>query len=288
MQSIGIIGGDLRQVYMANQLANQGHTVHIYGMGDHYLLAQCKQASSLSQLIQRSKIIIGPIPLTSNKTTIHTITTVPSDFTLEELKKHLQETLSNQSLFLAGMIPEPLREWLSCIGISYYDFMKDDNIACANAVATAEGAIAMAIEKSSGNIQNSHSLIIGYGKCGKVLAQKVKALNSHVTICARKETVRSEADAYGYTTIDFESLTTKLPTYDYIYNTIPTVILTKERLLSISRDTTIIDIASAPGGIDYHAVEELRLNATLYLGIPGKIAPKASAQILVNKIQPLL
>jgi dipicolinate synthase subunit A len=288
MQSIGIIGGDLRQVYMANQLADQGHDVYIYGMIDHYLLAQCKQVSSLSQLVHQSNLIIGPIPLTSNKTTIHTITTAPSDFTLEELKKQLQETIGNQPLLLAGMIPDALREWLSCIGISYYDFMKDDNIACANAVATAEGAIAMAVEKSSGNIQNSHSLIIGYGKCGKVLAQKVKALNSHVTICARKETVRSEASSYGYTTIDFESLTKTLPTYDYIYNTIPVVILTKERLLSISRDTTIIDIASAPGGIDYPAAKELRLNATLYLGIPGKIAPRASAQILINKLLPLL
>lgn len=288
MQTIGILGGDLRQIYMAHELWQLGHKVYTYGVKEHLLLSPCESLESLASIIEKSQIIIGPIPLSQNKTTIHTISDTPEDFTIKELKKNLQAVISKRPRFLAGMIPKSLQEYLSCIGISHYDFMRDDNIATANAVATAEGAIAKAIEQSAGNIQKSNSLIVGYGKCGKVLAQKVKALNSHVTVCARKEKVRSEADAYGFTTIDFESLTKQISKYDYIYNTIPAMILTKERLLSVSHDTTIIDIASAPGGVDYAAAKELCLNATLYLGIPGKIAPKASAQILVDAIQPML
>ncbi len=288
MRTIGILGGDLRQQYMADQLAGQGHTVYTYGMDGGILLSRCRTAKSLADIIGKSEIIIGPIPLSQNGDTIHTIGSCPEDFTLAGLEQQLKASVSRHPRFLAGMIPDAFREALTCMGISQYDFMKDDTIASANAVATAEGAVAKAIEMSVGTIQNSRSLIIGYGKCGKVLAQTVRALHSRVTVCARKENVRAEAAAYGFSVIDFDRLTRQIANFDYIYNTVPSPVLTRERLLGVSRDAAIIDIASAPGGLDYPWAKELCLNVVLYPGIPGKIAPKASAAILVDAIRRVL
>ena len=269
MRTIGILGGDLRQQYMADQLAGQGHTVYTYGMDGGILLTRCRTAKSLADIIGKSEIIIGPIPLSQNGDTIHTIGSCPEDFTLAGLEQQLKASVSRHPRFLAGMIPDAFREALTCMGISQYDFMKDDTM-------------------SVGTIQNSRSLIIGYGKCGKVLAQTVRALHSCVTVCARKENVRAEAAAYGFSVIDFDRLTRQIANFDYIYNTVPSPVLTRERLLGVSRDAAIIDIASAPGGLDYPWAKELCLNVVLYPGIPGKIAPKASAAILVDAIRRVL
>jgi dipicolinate synthase subunit A len=49
-------------------------------------------------------------------------------------------------------------------------------------------------------------------------------------------------------------------------------------------DVVIIDIASAPGGVDYPTAKELHVNCKLCLGLPGKFAPKSSAAFLVNHV----
>jgi dipicolinate synthase subunit A len=56
----------------------------------------------------------------------------------------------------------------------------------------------------------------------------------------------------------------------------------------VDKHVTIIDISSAPGGVDFEYAKHLKLNAKLYLGIPGKIAPRASADILVSEVNTLL
>ena len=47
----------------------------------------------------------------------------------------------------------------------------------------------------------------------------------------------------------------------------------------------ILDMASAPGGVDYEACKELGISAALLPGLPGKYAPASSAEILAEKIE---
>jgi len=42
----------------------------------------------------------------------------------------------------------------------------------------------------------------------------------------------------------------------------------------------IIDIASAPGGVDYGAAERLGRKAILAPSLPGKVAPRSAGQML--------
>ena len=52
----------------------------------------------------------------------------------------------------------------------------------------------------------------------------------------------------------------------------------------MSPDTVMIDIASAPGGIDYNAVSSYPVHARHLLGIPGKIAPKYAGELIAQTI----
>jgi dipicolinate synthase subunit A len=162
--------------------------------------------------------------------------------------------------------------------------MKDEKITILNAIATAEGTIMEAIKSSDINLHGSTCLILGYGRCAKVLAVKLKALDAKVIIAARSEDALAYAEAAGYQTTSLINMKKILPSCNFIFNTIPALILDKSCLAHVDPEVTIIDIASAPGGVDYEYALKHSLNAKLCLGLPGKVSPRSSADILLTGI----
>lgn len=162
--------------------------------------------------------------------------------------------------------------------------MKMDDVAIYNAIATAEGAIMEAIKMQPINLHQSRILILGYGRCGKILASKLKGLDANVTICARNPTQRSFAKALGLEIIDFPDLKRRISQYDYIFNTVPQIILKEELLRKIARDSCIIDIASAPGGVDHVVAQSLGICTKLCPSLPGIYSPKSSGIMLAKKV----
>ena len=46
----------------------------------------------------------------------------------------------------------------------------------------------------------------------------------------------------------------------------------------------IIDLASAPGGVDFEAAHKFRLDAVRALSLPGKCAPKTAGEIIKTTV----
>lgn len=47
--------------------------------------------------------------------------------------------------------------------------------------------------------------------------------------------------------------------FDIIINTVPVLILNKKRLELLNKNTLLIDVASAPGGIDFEVARQLNI-----------------------------
>lgn len=285
-----IIGGDVRQIFMALDLIELGYFVTLYALdlSTYIPLPESTNnfnyeeffhtADSLAEAMKASNFIIAPIPLSRDGSHITSLV-VKEDLTYMNFKKHLDET----KVLLGGGLSEDMIKYCEENNVIHYDYMENDNVAIKNAIATAEGTIMEAIKRSNYNLHGSQSLILGFGRCAKILAAKLKAMDSHVTIAARKQEDLSYGYAYGYDTILFHDLDQHLGTYHYVFNTVPALVLTEGYLAQLRKDVTIIDIASAPGGTDFSATKALGLNASLCLGLPGKVAPKTSANILVEE-----
>jgi dipicolinate synthase subunit A len=86
------------------------------------------------------------------------------------------------------------------------------------------------------------------------------------------------------TPIPFHQLSKSLREADVIFNTVPSMVLTAEMLENVSPEAVIIDIASAPGGTDFHAANRLMIKAVLAPGLPGRVAPKTAGRILAATI----
>lgn len=199
------------------------------------------------------------------------------------VKELMDELRPGQSLF-GGCISDKIRKVCREKDVEVYDFMKMDDVAIYNAIATAEGAIVKAMELKPVNLHGSRCLVLGYGRCGKVLAQKLKGMDAEVSVCARSDRARSESEAMGFSSMDFGELSRHILRFDYIFNTVPAVVLKYPELKRLSRDACIIDIASAPGGVDQEAAGKLQVQSYLCPSLPGIYAPKSSGIRLAEKV----
>jgi dipicolinate synthase subunit A len=280
---IGIFGGDLRQVYMTYAFLGKGYTVATYGLAEPVTHDNCSPESTLNDLFDKCKVLIGPIPMSRDMISITSINT-PLDLTIA----HVAYLLTKEHILFGGAIPSPITELCVARNISCYDLMSNEKITILNAIATAEGTIMEAIAGSDRNLHGSNCLVLGYGRCAKVLAQKLKAMDARVTVAARSLEALAQADAAGHQGVHLPNIKCILPSYHYIFNTIPSLVLDQDCLELVDKNVTIIDIASAPGGVDFAYAKQNKLNAKLCLGLPGKVAPRTSADILVTEINGLI
>jgi dipicolinate synthase subunit A len=280
---IGIFGGDLRQVYMASSFLEKGYRVATYALAEPVLHDNCSPLPTMNELFEKCKVLIGPIPMSRDMISI-TANTAPSDLTIA----HIAYLLTKDHMLFGGAIPSPITELCTSRNIYHYDLMKDEKITVLNAIATAEGSIMEAIAGSDRNLHGSNCLVLGYGRCAKVLAEKLKGMDARVTIAARSMVALAQAESVGHLSVHLSNIKCILPSYHYIFNTIPSMILDQDCLELVDKNVTIIDIASAPGGIDFAYAKQHKINAKLCLGLPGKVAPRTSADILATEINALI
>jgi dipicolinate synthase subunit A len=263
---LAVLGGDKRQHILYEMLDKDGYTV-------------------AKTPIYHDEIIIGPIPCSKdNKTLFQTTTDKP--IVIEEMFRKMNE--NGCRLFIAGAIKDNVRAMASANAIEAIDLMDLDEVAIMNAVPTAEGAIAAAMENSDIVLFGSRCLVVGYGRCGKILANMLKGLGTAVSVAARDAVDEALIRSFGLDFVGLYTLETHLKESDFIFNTVPAILLDRIAIQHIKSSCLVIDIASAPGGVDFIAAEQMGILAMNLPGLPGKVAPRSAAKILKDTISKLL
>lgn len=285
--TIAIIGGDRRQAYMADIFYNKGHRVLAYGLDPDWMNQTASAdavpkypsvvlTETLEDAVKEADFIVGGTPFMMGEK-LHCNKMSPGTDLME-----LMQILGEGKVLFGGLLPEELKRQAYNQNLRCHDFMEAEPVAVMGAVATAEGAILEAMQSRDTNIHLSESLVIGFGRCGKLLGEKLKGFSAQVTVCSRCENERTYARAYGMKAIDFGQLEQVLPRFEYIYNTVPALVLNRERLRRIHKDSVIVDIASGAGGVDKQEAERLGITLLHCLGIPGRYAPRSAAEVLAD------
>ncbi len=278
--NIVIVGGDARQKYLYDNLLENGFSVIPYDVPDVPVnkdLAKSVSYGDFKNTITACNVFILPIPFSRDGSTVN------SKFSVIALNTFLSH-IHPGSVIIGGCINDDFTKKCHAKNIAVYDLMENPSFELLNTIATAEGAIAEAVMKSPLNIHFSNCLVTGYGKCAKAICSRLGGLNANVTVCARKKEHQISAFESGYSYINFGKLSDSVEKYDFIFNTVPAMVLTEDVLKNVNKQTTIIDIASKPGGTDFGSCERLGINAWLCLSLPGKYSPKSSADIIYDCI----
>ena len=284
--SFSIIGGDLRTIKLAKMLANEGNKIYTYGLEKAEELKDNSNiifTEKISRAIPKDvEVVIGPIPFTSNGININ----APfgeKEISIREMIHYLEG-----KILIAGSISPEIYDMANDDYIEIIDIMKREELAVLNTISTAEGAIEIAISNTNKIIHGSEVLILGFGRIGKVLARKMAGLSAKVTCAARKDEDLAWIRAYGHKETNINALGENLSQYDIILNTVPHLVLNKERLQYVKKDALLIDLASNPGGIDKKEARELNLKLVWALALPGKVAPVTTAEFIKDTIYNIL
>lgn len=273
INKISIIGGDLRIVKLAEMLIEEGVEVFSYGL-ESSDVPDMNKCQSIKEAIEKSEIVLGPIPFSSNGKTVNT------PFGNNKiLVEDLMNSLYGKTL-IAGAIKQDVYDIASEKNIKVIDILKREELAVLNAVSTAEGTIKIAIEETPRNLHGSNILVLGFGRIGKILANMLKGVGANVACEARKNSDLAWIKAYGYEPIPISNLKENLSRFDVIVNTIPYIILDKDNLENVKKDALVIDLASNPGGVDKDAIKEKKIKFVWALSLPGKVAPVTSAEFI--------
>lgn len=289
---LAVLGGDKRQLSVAKELLIQGYMTEIWGidrtMCSSYGLVSCE---NWGQVIDGCSVLILPLPASADGLRVNC--PLLSEGSSVKVSKIL-DLIPTDTLVLGGKISPMLKNILTEKGFHFVDYSLREELQIKNAVPTAEGAIALAMNELSITIAEAKAAVVGYGRIGKILSSKLKALGADITVLARKTTDIALAETSGFHTIrleispQFNSLKELTTGYDVIFNTVPSWLFDENIVKTMNKSTLVIDLASAPGGIDIRAAKENGIKVIWALSLPGKCAPKTAGKIVAQTIIQIL
>lgn len=260
MKKITVIGGDKRLKTAVKELCEKGFTVNTVGLYDN-------ESGNMD-----GDVFLLPVPTTKDGETVFA--------PFAKRKIYLSEVSDNADNRLLLTCNYSFKD-KNCI-----DYGRLDSYSLLNAVPTAEGAIKLAIENTSFTLWQSRVLVIGFGRVGKVLADRLKALGAYVTVSARKPADFALIKALGYKAAETKTVGDTLSDYDIVFNTVDVKVI-DERAFENCTVKLLIDLSSA-GGFDLSYARDCGIHALKSPGLPGITAPLTAGKILAETVTEIL
>ncbi len=265
-----IIGGDKRNIYLAEKLKSLGHSITLYGFDKNGIANE----RSLTETIEFADYIICATPFTRDNIFLNTPLTdekISISYFLDSIKV-------NQTIF-AGSLNSTISKH-----DNFIDILKSENVTIATTIATVEGAIKIAVENTDISLNESKILIIGYGNIGSHLAKILRDFGADITIATRSPKSIESAlrnDFRAYSSYDLDRL---LSDKDIIFNTAPFVQIDENNLDLIDQNTLYIELASKPFGINYEHSTRTNTRVIFGLSLPGIVSPRTLGNVLCSEI----
>lgn len=282
-KKILILGGDLRQLAVADEFKKEGYEVSFFGF------EKCEHPipyyiyNTLSDALEENKIIILGMPVSRDG--IH-LNSPFSDFTIK-LSDIFQASGKGKKIF-GGILPDGFSDKGIKKGPEFFDYGKKEELIIKNVIPTVEGAIKIAIENTPFTLHSSRILICGFGRIGKLLAKNLTALGARVTVSARKPEDMAWIECYGYKKVKTCHIFEAINKFDIIFNTIPAPVIDEECLKRVKKNALIIDLASGSGGVDFKYARLLDINVIRALSLPGLVAYETAGKIIKETIIDIL
>ncbi len=271
-----VAGGDMRNADLAELLAAGGHDAYTFALGNAGKMSG--RCSNLGEAAALCDILICPIPFSTDgiylNAPFHT-----EKISLQSVSDILRES-GFGGLLIGGRIPQEIVS----TGVDCVDILMRDDLAILNSVPTAEGALQIAMEELPYTVHGIKAVVCGMGRVGSALARLLVKAGADVTVSVRSSRDAAVCEAECIKSTSYEDLADILPDAMLVYNTVPARVIDSRLLDAANENALFIDLASAPGGIDFDYAASRHLRVIHALSLPGKVAPAGAAQILQKVI----
>ncbi|NLD59722.1 MAG: NAD(P)-binding domain-containing protein [Clostridiales bacterium] len=263
---IFVAGGDRRSAFLVRLLRERGLDARAAGL-ERSGLAQVPSAPLKAAADAETVVLNSPLKCDLAET----------PFGIGDLLGHLHS--GARLVFCGPQIPPAGLERFDA-----RDLTKDEDFLQRNAELTAEGAIYSAMRATERAIMDCDCLIVGWGRIGRALTERLVALGARATVASRTDRGMRLAQSRGAQAVETAKIADALPGRHIVFSTPPYPVLGKDELSRADAGTLFIDLASPPYGIDLEAARSLDLRAWREPGLPGRYCPESAAMVLMSHI----
>lgn len=291
--TLAFLGGDARFLYMAQAMSDFGWETLVWGHSETERTDPsafpCRFLSDWHDAVGADGIIL---PLPATKDGVRIFAEDPERFSLRF--DALLSALPAGARLYGGKLPETWVDPARRAGISLNDYFDSEPLQLCNALPTVEGAILLALQALPVILDGTAVAVIGYGRIGSLLAERLTSFGARVTVYARnpRDLVHARLRHAASVRLQGEGQTSSLCELPrecrILFNTVPVPILTREVLSTLPRGIVLMELASAPGGIDLAAATAQGIQVLLASGLPGKLFPESAGKILALTVNELL
>ena len=129
-----VVGGDLRNISLANHLIADGKRVKLFGFSKNFCQESYTSApcfSNLQEALQNVEVVLGPMPCCGDNNMLN----MPFHDSPLSIQSLFQSMTENQ-IFIAGFISEAVMQLAGKHNIPIFDVLKRNEMAILNAIPT--------------------------------------------------------------------------------------------------------------------------------------------------------
>jgi dipicolinate synthase subunit A len=266
--TFAVIGGDRRSFFAAKRLREYGFETNLFGFEN-------EKTYDPSEKI-RAEVALLPVPFSRDGV-------------------HLFAPESKEKILISDVLASVSEDALIFVGGAngiadhrITDYAKREDFALMNAVPTAEGALMLALQNGKITVDGMSVAVIGFGRVARAVSRLFSAAGAEITVFARREQARAEVHILGYTAKPLSALTEYAHEYRLLINTVPAKIFERDTLMRIRKDALLMELASAPFGVDFEEAEALGVRTLLASGLPGKYFPETAGYAVAETVLNIL
>ncbi|WP_404409251.1 dipicolinate synthase subunit DpsA [Jeotgalibacillus malaysiensis] len=273
-----VIGGDARQLVIAEALCKKGAEVFLCGFDQLNLSEPGYRKTSLDQIpFEELDALIFPV------SGIGVNGDIKSSFSASNLYIHEQllNRIPENCLLFTGIETS----WSTASKRNFVYLFEKDEIAILNSIPTVEGIIWLIIQHTEYTIHGAQIVITGCGRVGLTAARVLHALGAKVTALSEVKAEVARMSEIGVKTKPLKELQTCLNQANIWINTIPSIgIINQQTLTACNPNVFIVELASHPPAVQKELAREKNINYLEAPSLPGLVAPKTAGEILAKSI----
>ncbi len=281
---IVLLGGDQREIILAETLLEMGASVTLVGFSHKVVPPGAAVGRGIHSALYDADGLILPLSGTDEQGRVRTVQTGEE----LQLSEKALTGMHPGAFVLIGEARGFLKTWCKNHGFSLVEIGQMDELAILNSIATAEGAVQIAMQETDITLHGASCTVVGFGRVGMTLVRTLQALGAKVTVADRDAGKRARAQEMGCQTLSINELAQAAKNSEMIFNTVPALVLNREVLRCANPGLFVLDLASKPGGTDFSAATDFGVKAMLAPGLPGKVAPYSAGKVLGQVIVPII
>jgi dipicolinate synthase subunit A len=270
---VAVLGGDSREVYVAEQLSALGYEVALFGAPSRAATerSSCvEHAGSARAAVRGAQWIVCPAPGLGEGDRVYA-PHCPVPIILDTAL--LAASNASAGGLILGRATPAVMAAAQATGVVVVEMKDDRSLAISNATAVAEALVSLLVSKTQRVLPEHRILVLGYGATGAAFTDALLGLACRVHVAARKPAQLARARQRGAIPVPYAERVGAMADFDIVVNTVPSSDAIPAEAFPALRNAVVVDIASPPGGTHHDSARQAGVDLTWARGLAGARAP---------------